>query len=89
MFFMLKMKVKTMFHERLRSARKSKKLKLQEMADCIAVALRTYQGYEGGTRFPSPDTLVKIADTLDVSIDWLLGRDEWLQSHGVSVDEYQ
>lgn len=76
-----------MFNERLRSARKSKSIKLQQMADSIDVALRTYQGYEGGTRFPSPDTLVKIADILDISIDWLLGRDEWLQSHGVSVDE--
>ena len=32
--------------------------------------------------------LVKIADYLGCSIDYLLGRDEWLQSHGVSVDEY-
>ncbi len=75
-----------MFHERLHSARKSKNLKLCEMANMLGIALRSYQRYESGIRFPPYSTLVQIADLLDVSIDWLLGRDEWLQSHGVSFD---
>lgn len=60
-----------------------------QLADMLNIALRTYQGYEGETRSPSLDTLVKIADILNVPTDYLLGRDEFLHSLGVSVDEYK
>ena len=45
--------------------------------------------YETGTRTPCYDLLILIADTLDVSLDYLLGRDEFMKSHGVFSDEYQ
>ena len=77
-----------MFNERLRSTRKHRHIKLQEMADLLDIALRTYQHYEGGTRFPSYDLLIKIADILQVPIDYLLCRDDYLISLGVSVDEF-
>ena len=76
-----------MFSERLNSARKSKGYTAQQMADHLSMGLRAYRNYESGNRFPSADTLVKIADKLDISIDYLLGRDEWLKSHGVFFDE--
>jgi len=50
----------------------------QKMADLINIALRSYQCYEGGTRNPSFDVLVKISDVLCVSTDYLLGRDDFL-----------
>ena len=78
-----------MFGKRLRDMRNKRNLTQQKMADLLNVALRSYQCYEGGDRSPSYSLLVQIADILDVSIDWLLGRDEFLKSHGVSVDEYQ
>ncbi len=78
-----------MFGKRLRSMRIKRQYTQPQMADFIDVALRTYQGYEGGSRCPSFETLVRIADVLDVSIDYLMGRDDFLQSLGVSVDEYQ
>lgn len=77
-----------MFPERLNSVRKSKGYTAQQMADCLSMGLRAYRNYESGDRFPSADALIKIADKLDVSIDYLLGRDEWLKSHGVSFDEF-
>ena len=76
-----------MFSERLNSARKSKGYTAQQMSDHLSMGLRAYRNYESGNRFPSADTLVKIADKLDISIDYLLGRDEWLKSHGVFFDE--
>lgn len=76
-----------MFGKRLRAARMARKITQQRLADSLNIALRSYQCYETGTRTPNYTLLVNIADTLDVSIDWLLGRDEWLESHGVSVDE--
>ena len=78
-----------MFGKRLRSMRIKRQYTQQQMADFIDVALRTYQGYEGETRCPSFDTLVRLSDILNVSLDYLFGRDEFMRSHGVSFDEYQ
>lgn len=61
----------------------------QFVADGVSITLRTYQFYEQGSRSPSFDTLINLADLLDVSVDWLLGRDNWLTSHAVSFDELQ
>ena len=70
-----------MFNKRLREMRMKRGFTQQNMADSINVALRSYQCYETGTRNPSFDLLVKIADTLDVSTDYLLCRDEFLSKH--------
>lgn len=78
-----------MFNSRLREMRIKRHYTQQRLADALDIALRSYQCYETGTRAPRFDLLVKIADILDVSTDYLLGRDDWLKSHGVSVDEYQ
>lgn len=75
-----------MFHDRLRAARISRGLTLQKVADFIEIPLRTYQNYEAGIREPSFDYLVKLADLFNVPTDFLLGRDDYLQSLGVSVD---
>lgn len=77
-----------MFGSRLKDARKNKKLTQQNMADMLLISLNGYQKYEQGERFPNPDLLVQIADTLDVSLDYLLGRDEFMKVHGVSIDEF-
>lgn len=76
-----------MFNKRLREMRMKRKFTQQRLADTLDIALRSYQCYETGTRTPCYDLLVLIADTLDVSLDYLLGRDGWLKSHGVSFDE--
>lgn len=78
-----------MFGKRLREMRMLRKFTQQNMADLLNVALRSYQKYEQGERSPSYDLLIQIADILDVSIDYLLGRDEWMKSHGVFFDEHQ
>ena len=77
-----------MFGKRLRTARMAHKITQQRMSEMLNISLNAYQKYEQSERSPSLDTLVMIADILSVSIDWLLGRDAFLQSHGVSVDEY-
>ena len=61
-----------MFSKRLNETRKNKGFTAQKMADQLGLALRSYQFYEGGKRSPSLDTLVKIADILDVPTDYLL-----------------
>lgn len=76
-----------MFNKRLREMRMKRGFTQQNMADKINVALRSYQKYEEGSREPSFNLLVQFADILDISTDYLLCRDDYLKSHGVSVDE--
>lgn len=77
-----------MFNKRLREIRMKRNFTQQRLAETVGIALRSYQCYETGTRTPNYDLLVLIADTLDVSLDYLLGRDDFMKSHGVSADEY-
>lgn len=70
-----------MFSSRLRDTRKSKRVTQQFMADALTISLNGYQKYEQNERSPSLDTLVRIADILDVSTDYLLGRDQFLAEH--------
>jgi len=74
-----------MFGKRLNETRKSKGFTAQYMAAHLSVTLRTYRNYESEHSYPSFNTLIKIADLLDVSTDYLLCRDEFLAKH---VDEY-
>jgi len=67
-----------MFNKRLRELRMKRKYTQQNMADMLDVALNTYQKYEQSDRSPSLDCLVRIADILDVSTDYLLCRDDFL-----------
>lgn len=77
-----------MFNKRLREMRMKRGFTQQHFADLLGIALRSYQCYETGTRTPNYSLLILIADILDVSLDYLLGRDEFMNSHGVSFDEY-
>ena len=69
------------FGTRLNQARKDRGQTAQNMADMLGIGLRSYRAYESGDREPYFDTLVKIADFLDVSTDYLLCRDEFLSKH--------
>ena len=75
-----------MFKDRLRTTRMARDMTLQQTADLLHMSLRNYQKYESGHASPTLDGLVKIADILNVPTDYLLERDEYLKSIGVSVD---
>lgn len=63
-----------MFGTRLRSLRKEKRLTMKELGKKNNLAESTISGYEIGTRKPDIETLQRLADFFDVSIDYLLGR---------------
>ncbi len=75
-----------MFKDRLRSARIARGHTLQKAADALGLSLRTWQKYEGGDREPNLSLLADMADFLDVPTDFLLERDDYLESLGVCVD---
>lgn len=66
----------TKFPERLKEARKNKGLKQREVASYLGIKDRSYQNYEGGEREPDFETLVALADYLEVTTDYLLGRSD-------------
>lgn len=76
-----------MFGKRLRQIRMEKGITQQATADAIGSQLRSYQRYEGGHCDPPLNTLVAIADFFDISLDYLLCRDEFIKSHAASADE--
>ena len=59
---------------RLRELRVSKNLMQDQVARLINVDQTTVSAYENGTRQPSYDVLVALADLYRVSTDYLLGR---------------
>ncbi|ARX66042.1 XRE family transcriptional regulator [Bacillus toyonensis] len=63
-----------MFGNTLNSLRKEKKLRQEDMAKHLGIARTTYAMYEQGNREPDYDTLQKLANFFDVSVDYLLGR---------------
>lgn len=75
-----------MFNDRLRSTRIFRKFTQQQMADAACISLRSYQRYESGAIEPPFISLIALADFLDVPCDFLLERDDYLDSLGVSVD---
>lgn len=75
-----------MFGKRLRAARMYRHFTQQQVADFLEMTVNAYQKYEQSERFPSLETLVKLADLFNVPTDWILCRDEYLRSLGVSVD---
>lgn len=63
-----------MFGERLKALRKSLNLTQKELGEKLNVSGRVVGYYESNDRFPDKDTLTKIADFFEVSVDYLLGR---------------
>lgn len=60
--------------EKLIHFRKQKGLTQDEFAPLIEVKPSTYRAYETGRNEPSIETLKKIADFYDISVDQLVGR---------------
>lgn len=75
---------------RIKEIRKSKKITAKELADYIKVAESTMSLYENGKREPDFETLLKIANYLDVSVDYLLGNtaEQPLKKRGVKIPVY-
>ncbi|HET8706399.1 MAG TPA: helix-turn-helix transcriptional regulator [Pseudomonadales bacterium] len=63
------------FATRLKAARKKNALTQSELGKLIGVSKVSICLYESGRRTPDMETLQKISDSLNVSIDHLVGRD--------------
>lgn len=62
------------FYLRLKEIRKEKRLTQEELAERADISRVMVSRYETGTVIPTVDVLVSLADALDVTTDYLLGR---------------
>lgn len=58
---------------RLRAARLEAGLSQAALSERTGIVQQAISRYESGTSTPSVDTLVRLADALSVSLDWLTG----------------
>lgn len=63
-----------MIYQRIRDLREDKDMTQQDMADILHINRRTYSAYENGINSMTPETLCKIADFHNTSVDYLLNR---------------
>lgn len=61
--------------ERLRAARKEKGLTQTELAERLGISFVGVSQWESGKRNPKKETLVRLADVLDVPVSYLTGTD--------------
>lgn len=69
------MEQKNLFSERLKLARINKKLSQMELCDLIGISRVSLMHYETGRRTPSVEILEKLAEVLEVSVGFLLGKE--------------
>ena len=62
------------FPERLRAAREMREMSQGQLAGCTKLQPSAVSHFETGSRKPSFDNLKRLADALDVTTDYLLGR---------------
>ena len=64
------------FSERLKELRKQAHLTQVELASKLGIVQSSYADWERGKKKPTQDNLVKIAQVLNVSVDYLVGNSE-------------
>lgn len=74
---------------RLKELRKSRGLTTAQLGEILGCSNPTITHYERGDRKPDPSTLLRLADYFNVSVDYLLGREETSASgRGVKIPVY-
>lgn len=64
------------FPGRLKQSRKASGLSQMQLSIKSGIAQNMIWAYESGKRMPSAYTLCRLADALDVSMDYLYGRSD-------------
>ena len=64
------------FSERLKTLRKEAGFTQVDVAEKLGISQPAYASWERGAKKPTQDNLVKIAQILNVSVDYLVGNSE-------------
>ncbi|MGG0017230.1 helix-turn-helix transcriptional regulator [Bacillus subtilis] len=76
------------FNETLKKLRREKNLSQKELGNKLGLAESTIGMYEQGKRQPDYETLLKIADFFEVTLDFLLGNPRGGSSVKETGDSY-
>lgn len=63
------------FYKRLKHLRTINHLTQLELANMLNIERSTLSSYETGRRYPTLVILIRVADVFNVSVDYLLGRE--------------
>ncbi len=75
--------------ERINYLREIRNIKQKELAEAIGVTKATMSKYENNINIPNADILCKIADALNTSTDFLVGRTSNIKTYkNYSPDEF-
>lgn len=64
------------FSKRLKELRKKARLTQVEIAEKLGISQPAYASWERGTKKPTQENLVRLAQVLNVTIDYLIGNSE-------------
>ena len=68
-----------MLKDRLKNARLNAQLTQKQIADMLQISQQYYAKWEKGERNPKPDSIKKLSEILNVTSDYLQGRDDGLE----------
>ncbi len=71
------------FDKRLGELRKTKNFSQGQLAEKAGIHANILGRYERGEAKPSIDIALKLAKTLEVSLDYLVGKDDMLMDQGI------
>jgi len=74
---------------RMRELRKQMNITMKQLGDMLGVSESAISHYETGKRQADFETLLKIAEIYDVSLDYLLGRTDTPEPQKSAPDETQ
>ena len=77
----------SLFAQRLRKARQLRDLEQAQLALVSGIPAPSINHFERGRRKPNLDNLVRLADALIVSTDYLLGRTDGVLAHLTGPEE--
>jgi putative transcriptional regulator len=67
------------FSERLKTLRKQAQLTQVDVAERLGISQPAYASWERGLKKPTQENLVKIAQILNVSVDYLVGNSDYTE----------
>jgi len=76
------------FPTRLRKMRRERNYTQEQLGRLVSVTKVSISCYENGSRTPEMETLQRLADALDVSVDYLLGRTDEQEQEEAQVCQW-
>lgn len=71
--------------DRIKQCRESQELSITKLAEESGLTISAISQFESGDRDPSLESLDKLVDALEVSADYLMGRDEKLSDENIQA----